>query len=355
VAARGASGSAWSRFDDLANLCPRRPHAEISEHPGRAHPALAMSDSRGEDHSGIWPCQPIAALSTPPVVAVMTAGSETAGFSDGRRFGEAVRDPGRVVRVTSECDRCSACFAPPPDNLRVQRPAGVDLQCAAAAGKRAQRVMELVLEPADIERPGSRWPGTQRVVDVSKHREGVRAFDQPRYLGQVLPDDIARWPVPVQNWLTGRQAVQRTEHPVELSGLQQPADGSAVPMWFAQLHSADDVKVRELVAAALQALQISVEIQFWRDQCSIPCGMRCEMVIRVGTALQDRPGRVVGVLGERDSRQAHGYRAGTCLLHRPVDRIPGPLAMYMTIRWHRHDRIPFQELARLCPRRARPR
>jgi len=54
------------------------------------------------------------------------------------------------------------------------------------------------------------------------------------------------------------QGVQRREHPVEPSGIEQLCGDIAMPVGFAQLHTADDVKVRKLVAGALDTLQVSV-------------------------------------------------------------------------------------------------
>jgi hypothetical protein len=42
--------------------------------------------------------------------------------------------------------------------------------------------------------------------------------------------------------------MQRPEHPVEPSGVEQSGDGITVLMWLAQFHAADDPKVREQVA-----------------------------------------------------------------------------------------------------------
>jgi hypothetical protein len=41
--------------------------------------------------------------------------------------------------------------------------------------------------------------------------------------------------------LAERQAVQRTEHPVKLTGAEQLCDDSAMPVWFTQLDPTDDV------------------------------------------------------------------------------------------------------------------
>jgi hypothetical protein len=70
----------------------------------------------------------------------------------------------------------------------------------------------------------------------------------------------------LEELLANRQSVQGREHPVELSGIQQLCSDIAMPMGFAQLHSADDAKVRELVPAPLHALQVAVQIQSRRSQ-----------------------------------------------------------------------------------------
>ena len=76
------------------------------------------------------------------------------------------------------------------------------------------------------------WPAAKRVVDMGEHGERVGALDQADYLGQVLPDDPGSRALPVQvrrpgEVLAERQAVQRTEHPVKLTGAEQPCDDSA--------------------------------------------------------------------------------------------------------------------------------
>jgi hypothetical protein len=129
--------------------------------------------------------------------------------------------------------------------------------------KHCQCVTELFLERVRIERPCLPWPVAHRVIDVGQHRERSRTPDQTGYLGQVLSDHLGRWPLPIQarrleELLANRQGVQGREHPVELSGIQQLCGDIAMPMGFAQLHPADDPKVRELVAAALHTLQVSV-------------------------------------------------------------------------------------------------
>jgi len=193
----------------------------------------------------------------------MTAGLEAVGLYHGRRFGEAVREASRDVGVTSKGDRSSAFFAPPANWFWVELPTGVDFQCPTALSKYAQGVTEFILERVGIEGPASRWPVAERVVDVSEHGEYIGAFDETGYLGQVLPDDLGRWSLSVQVWHlrelpTERQAVQRTEHSVELSGVEQASGDITVPMWFAQLHSADDLKIRKPATAPLQAFQVSV-------------------------------------------------------------------------------------------------
>jgi hypothetical protein len=73
-------------------------------------------------------------------------------------------------------------------------------------------------------------------------------------------------------------------------------------MRFAQFHPADDSKVRKPVAAPLHALQIPVQIHVRRSQRSVWRDERLEMLIEV--AGKDRPGRVVGVLGESNCGEA---------------------------------------------------
>jgi hypothetical protein len=96
-----------------------------------------------------------------------------------------------------------------------------------------------------------------------------------------------------------RQAVQRTKHPVKPSGGEQSRGDIAVPVRFPQFHAADDAKVRELVAAPLHALQVSVQIHRRRRQRPVWCDEHLEMLVLVQFAGKNCPSGVVRVLGER--------------------------------------------------------
>jgi hypothetical protein len=75
--------------------------------------------------------------------------------------------------------------------------------------------------------------------------------------------------------------VHGTEHSVELTGLEQVRDDTPVPVRFTQFDSADDPERRELVAASLQAFQVSIQIQRRRNQRSVWCDERLEMLVIV--------------------------------------------------------------------------
>jgi hypothetical protein len=68
--------------------------------------------------------------------------------------------------------------------------------------------------------------------------------------------------------------VQRTEHPVKLSGVEQPCSGAAVPMGFTQFHASDDAKVRKRVPAPLDAFQIPVQSGV-SDPSGVAYALRC--------------------------------------------------------------------------------
>jgi hypothetical protein len=133
---------------------------------------------------------------------------------------------------------------------------------------------------------------------MGEHGERVGALDEADYLGQVLPDDPDCWALLVQvrrpgEVLAERQAVERTEHSVKLTGAEQPCDDSGMPVWFAQLDPADDVQARNLLPASLQALQICPEIQFRRSKGSLRRRKRVEMLIGIRAAAKNclGPGR----------------------------------------------------------------
>jgi len=128
----------------------------------------------------------------------------------------------------------------------------------------------------------------------------------------------------LEELLANRQSVQGREHPVELSGIQQLCSDIAMPMGFAQLHSADDAKVRELVPAPLHALQVAVQIQSRRSQRPVRRDERRELFMPSEVASNNLPSRVIGVLGERHGRKTHLDRSRACPLHRVARRIPGP-------------------------------
>jgi hypothetical protein len=58
--------------------------------------------------------------------------------------------------------------------------------------------------------------------------------------------------------------VQRAQHPVKLPGGEYLRSGTAVPVCFPQLHSAEDTKGRKLITAPLHALQVPVQVYFRR-------------------------------------------------------------------------------------------
>src|SRR5262249_2841506 len=122
--------------------------------------------------------------------------------------------------------------------------------------------------------------------------------------------------------LANRQAVQRTERDVESSGAQELRHGGAMPMWLTQFHPAHDGQVREPVTALLNAFQVPVYIQLWRGQLSLRSDERREIVIRIWAGVEDRPGRVVRVLGKRDRGKANSDRPGAGAFHRTTGRIP---------------------------------
>lgn len=217
----------------------------------------------------------------------MAARSKAVSLNYRHRLGQPPRDRSRIVGVTAERDHRAALLAPPTNDLAVvaetpRRPSGVDLQAPTAVSKRPQRMPELIFERVRIERPRLGRPVADGVVDVGEHSERIPAANQTAYLGQILPNDLRRWPLPVQirhfrEPLADRQTVQGTQHPVKLSGVEQPCGDTAVPMGFAQLHPSDDAKVRELVAAPLYAFQIRVQVQFrWSEQLSgVANALRC--------------------------------------------------------------------------------
>src|SRR2546430_267451 len=98
----------------------------------------------------------------------MTPGPEAICLHHGRGLGESPRERARVVRVAAERDRLATFFAPPQNDLLVERYHGVDLQCPTAAGQRSQYLPELILERTRVVRSGRCRPVADRVVDVGK-------------------------------------------------------------------------------------------------------------------------------------------------------------------------------------------
>jgi hypothetical protein len=96
--------------------------------------------------------------------------AEARGPRHGSRAGELPADAERIVCVAARA-RCCAAFGAPPGQqagIEGQPAAGVDLQCTASAGQRAQRsaVLLIVVCTAVLVLPSRPVPG--RVVDVTR-------------------------------------------------------------------------------------------------------------------------------------------------------------------------------------------
>ncbi|GIE24559.1 hypothetical protein Ahu01nite_076610 [Winogradskya humida] len=212
----------------------------------------------------------------PPVVRV-AARTETVGLDHVHGRGQAGADIIRHVGVAAEGDHLAALVAPPANDLRGQRNAGVDLQRPIRGGEGAQRVPELALEGVQVERAGLGGPPPDRIVQVGEDLKGIRTGDQLSDLGQVQPQHLDRRPLPVERVRLDQaavdgQRVQRAEHPLIVAGAEQFRDRHRVPMGFAQLDAADDAQRREQLPAPLDRGEIALLVQLGRDQDAVGAG-----------------------------------------------------------------------------------
>ncbi len=91
---------------------------------------------------------------------------------------------------TSERDRFTTFFVPPPQGCRVQRYGGVDLEHPAGLSGCPQRVAELLFERRGVEWVGLRRPVADRGVDVGQDDVRVtRGHDRVKTLQIRLNED----------------------------------------------------------------------------------------------------------------------------------------------------------------------
>ena len=114
-----------------------------------------------------------------------------------------------------------------------------------------------------------------------------------------------------------------------------------VPVGFPDLQSGEDPQAGEEVAAPLDRLQVAGDVEPGGHHPAFGVarghhrvrGVQVPQRVRV-----HRPDRVVQVLGEGDRGQSERGGAGARALHRPVLRVPGPLAVDVGVGRQRHGR-----------------
>jgi hypothetical protein len=111
---------------------------------------------------------------------------------------EAAGDGGGLVGVTSERDRFTTFFVPPPQDCRVQRYGRVHLERPAGLSGGPQRVAELLFERRGVEWAGLRRLGADRVVDMGQDGEHFAFGDETDDFSQVLANDLSCRSVPVE-------------------------------------------------------------------------------------------------------------------------------------------------------------
>ena len=105
-------------------------------------------------------------------------------------------------------------------------------------------------------------------------------------------------------------------------------------MGFAQFHSADDAKVGEPVPALLEALEVAGHVHpRWSEE---PLRRDHGLQALVQIVGDHGPGGEVRVFGEGHRGQPDVDSPGARALHGAVQRIPGPLAVDVTVRGQEH-------------------
>ena len=166
--------------------------------------------------------------------------------------------------------------------------------------------------------------------------EAIPLREQAFQLREVMADDILRWSLEVgvrhfdEAAFDARQGVQGHDDEVELARVERGRRLPRVPVRFPEFHAAADLEVREPVAAALNTIEIALDIEPSRRERSV-CDGRAEVAEKLRNAFGHLPVDEVGVVGECNRWQAERERASAGSFHRAVRRIPGPLGVHVSV------------------------
>src|SRR3954447_23671941 len=111
-----------------------------------------------------------------------------------------------------------------------------------------------------------------------------------------------------------------------------------MPVRFAELDTGQDPQLGELAAAALQALQVALDVEGLAEERA--AGRDAATDARRYLGAVKLPRGEVRVLGERHGRQPDLHGAGAAGPHVPARRVPGPLAVHVAIGRQHTDAIP---------------